>query len=351
MTHVTSAEAGQMSPTLVVAAESRSMIWNAVAVDQGHVFVAGPRWSGSNGPSLALLDQQGSTIPFPDAAWNDWRPGADPRHAFVNVNAIHLDNKRSLWAVDTGSPTFGGDPLTNGAKLVEIELASGQVKRVVALGPDLALKGSYVDDVRFLGDFAYLTDAGRAGLIVLNLATGSRRRVLEDSLSTTARPDRPIVVDGKKLLAPDGKPLLVHVDPMELTPDGQWLYFGTLEGPWSKIETRWLNDFSVGPETIASKVLPWADLPPVGGTAMDTNGDFYFTALATNTLMRRAPDGHTTAVVHDKRLHWVDAPFIDADHMIWLPVPQLDRAAIFNDGTSLIEWPVQLFRLDLGSFR
>ena len=337
----------QVSPALVVAAESRAMIWNAVAVDHGRVFVAGPRWSGSEGPSLAVISEQGEIVPFPDEEWNSWRPGAEPSDAFVNVNAIHLDDKGSLWAVDTGSPTFGGDPLPNGAKLVEIDLSGGDVKRIVALGPDVALEGSYVDDVRFVDDFAYLTDAGRPGLIVLNLASGVRRRVLENNPATTASPDRPIVVDGKTLLAPDGKPLLVHVDPMELSPDGQWLYFGTLEGPWSKIECRWLNDFSVGHGVVASKVQPWADIPPVGGTAMDANGDFYFTELATNTLKRRAPDGRTTAVVRDARLHWVDAPFIDSDRSIWLPVPQLDRAAIFNSGVSQVVWPVHLFRFRL----
>jgi hypothetical protein len=63
--------------------------------------------------------------------------------------------------------------------------------------------------------------------------------------------------------------------------------------------------------------------------------------------MRRAPDGRTTAIVRDERLHWVDAPFIDAEHAIWLPVPQLDRVAIFNGGVSRIVWPIQLFRLSL----
>jgi hypothetical protein len=52
-------------------------------------------------------------------------------------------------------------------------------------------------------------------------------------------------------------------------------------------------------------------------------------------------------IVRDPRLHWVDAPFIDDNRTIWLPVPQLDRAALFHGGRSEIEWPVRLFRLDL----
>jgi hypothetical protein len=188
-------------------------------------------------------------------------------------------------------------------------------------------------------------------LIVIHLRSGRTRRVLDGAPAATAPSDRPIVVDGKVLNAPDGSPLRVNSDPLEVSPDGRWLYFAPLEGPWSKIETRWLDDRTVAPEVLAAKVEPWADLPPVGGTAMDANGDLYFSDLAENSLKRRAPDGAITTVVRDPRLHWVDAPFIDSNHSIWLPVPQLDRVALFNGGKSQIQWPVQLFRLHLGSIR
>ena len=338
-------------PRLTLAAQSRSMIWNAVAVDRGRIFVAGPRWTGSKGPALALIDRHGRPQPYPDAAWNGWRPGADASRAFVDVNAVHLDDHGGLWAVDTGSPQFGGDPIRGGAKLVQIDLASGKVRRVIPFGADIALKGSYVDDVRFHGAFAYLTDAGRPGIIVVNLTTGAMRRVLNDSPATTAPADRPIVVAGATVIGPDGAPLRVHTDPMEVSPDGATFYFGTLEGPWSRIATRWLDDFSASPEAIAGQVEPWIDLPPVGGTAMDGNGDLYFSDLATNTLKRRTPNGQITSIVRDARLHWVDAPFIDRGHHIWLPAPQMDRTAIFNGGRSRIAWPIRLYTLALPNSR
>lgn len=340
-------EAGQ----LAIAAESRVMIWNAVAVDQGRVFVAGPRWTGSKGPALGRIDAGGTPKPYPDAAWNAWQPGADPAQAFVNVNAIHLDGRGGLWAVDTGAPDFGGNPLPGGAKLVKIDLSTGRVAKIYPFGPKIALPGSYVDDVRFNGDRAYLTDAGTPGLIVLDLRTGSARRVLDRDPSVTAPADRPIVLDGRVVKAPDGTPLRVNSDPLEVSPDGRWLYFAPLPGPWSRIETRWLDDAGVASDVLATKVETWADLPPVGGTVMDTNGDLYFTDLAEDALKRRTPDGAITTIIRDSRLHWVDAPFIDAAHTIWLPTPQMDRAALFNGGQSRTEWPVQLFRLDLGAVR
>ena len=40
---------------LTIVAQSRSMIWNAVAVTRDQVYVAGPRWTGSKGPAVARL--------------------------------------------------------------------------------------------------------------------------------------------------------------------------------------------------------------------------------------------------------------------------------------------------------
>jgi hypothetical protein len=331
------------APTLSLVAESQAMIWNAVTVDRGRIFVSGPRWTGSRGPQLALLDGKGRPTPFPDVAWNDWSPGKDPASTFIDINALHRAPDGDLFAVDTGSPTFGGAPLPNGAKVVRIDLGTDNVIRIYRFAADVALPGGYIDDIRIHGDTAYLTDAGRPGLIVLDLKTGNARRVLSGAPSVTAS-NRPIVIDGEVVLAPDGKPLKVHSDPMELSPDGRYLYFGPLNGPWSRIETQWLDNPGAN---AADHVEPWADLPPVGGTAMAPNGDLYFTDLAENAVKRRTLDGTIQTVVSDPRLHWVDAPYLDGEGSLWLPVPQLDRTGIFHGGGSKIAWPIRLFRLTL----
>ncbi|WP_201266201.1 L-dopachrome tautomerase-related protein [Bradyrhizobium japonicum] len=331
---------------LIVAAETRRMIWNAVAVDGDRVFVAGPRWAGANGPAVALIDGKDGLISYPDASWNAWQPGADVTNTFVNVNAIHRDNHGGLWIIDTGSPSFGGDPLPGAAKAVRIDLATNRVERIYPFGPPAALPGSYIDDIRFHGDHAYFTDAGRAGLIVLDLRNGETRRVFDGAPSVTAPTDRPIVIDGEIVRAPDGFPLRVNSDPLEVSPDGRYLYFGSLHGPWSRVETRLLDDPGVPATELARKVEAWADLPPVGGTAMASDGTLYFTELASDALKKRSPDGTITTIIRDSRLHWCDAPAL-ADGFIWLPVPRIDRVSLFNSGTSRIAWPIRLYRYGL----
>lgn len=333
-------------PALATVSESDTMVWNAVAVAGDRIFVAGPRWTGSRGPALAIV--RGKTVvPYPDAAWNGWRPGADPHHAFVNVNAIHLGPDGMLWVVDTGTPDFGGDPLAGGAKLVKIDLATDKVVRIYPFASEVARPGSYVDDIRFHGHHAYLTDAGQPGLIVLDLDSGAARRVLDGHPSVTAPHDRDIVLSGRVVRTADGKPLRVNADPFELSPDGRWLYYASLEGPWSRIETRYLDDSELGDAALGAHVEPWADLPPVGGTVMDADGSLYFSDLAADAIRRRTPDGTITTVVQDARLHWVDAPFLDTRHRLWLPVPQMDRSPNFSGADLPRQWPVRLYRIDL----
>lgn len=332
--------------TLERAAASNTMVWSGTAVEGGRIFVSGPRWSGSKGPPVGIVEGD-AVKPYPNAAWAGWKPGDDPSKAFVNVNAIHLDGKGGLWVVDTGAPDFGGDPLPGGAKLVRIDLATNSVSRVYPLGPTIALPGSYVDDIRFNGAHAYLTDAGKAGLIVLDIESGQMRRVLDNHPSTTAPADRDIVLSGRVLKTGAGQPIHVNSDPMEVSPDGKWFYYGPLSGPWSKIETRYLDDPQLSPAELAKHVEPWADLPPTGGTAMDADGSLYFTDLANNSLLRRAPDGTITTIVQDDRLHWGDALFIDKERWIWIPVPQLDRSEVFSGYDKPREWPVGLYRFKL----
>lgn len=333
-------------PVLHVLAESRESIWNAVAVDDdGRVYLAGPRWAGSRGPSVARLAADGSAQPYPDAAWNGDDVARSAERRFINVNAIHRDGRGQLWIVDTGVTGFGGTVIPGAAKLVVVDLASARVSRVILLPAEVARPHSYVDDIRFKGDKAYLTDAGEPGLIVLDIPSGKARRVLDASPATRAG-ERDIVIGGEVLRAPDGTPLRVNADPLELSPDGEWLYFAPLAGPWSRIETRWLDDEKIDAAALAAKVSPWRDLPPVGGTTIDRRGNFYFTDLAANALKRLAPDGREQTVIADPRLHWVDAPTFDALGNLYLPVPQIDRVTLFQGGKSRVQWPVRVYRID-----
>lgn len=340
------------SPTpvaqLLTVRQNTHMPWNAVAVDaRGRFIVSSPLWTGNTGPAVAIADKEGKLSPYPNAAWNSWKPGANASQAFVSVNAIHEDAQGDLWIVDTGSPAFGGTPVENGAKVVHIDPRTDTVVRVYTFPKASILAHSYVDDIRINGKHAYITDAGEGAVLVLDLEDGSVKRRFDGLPFARARASDNIVINGKTLTGDDDQPLKVNADPLELSPDGRVLYFGPLSGPLSQVETRYLNDPRLDDQALAKHVSTWFDIPPVGGTAMGADGSLYYTPLADNSLTRRAPDGTLSVIVRDKRLRWVDAPFLDKQGHIYLPVPQIDGAPPFNHGRSTVSFPVEIYRVDL----
>lgn len=122
--------------------------------------------------------KDGKPVAYPNAAWNAWKTGEDAAGAFVGVNAIRIGPDGALWVLDKGTDSFGASPLPGGPKLVRIDLATDTVARVYPLDAATTAR-SFVDDFRFNGTRVYLTDAGQPGLIVLDLATGKLRRVLD----------------------------------------------------------------------------------------------------------------------------------------------------------------------------
>jgi hypothetical protein len=90
------------------------------------------------------------------------------------------------------TPIFGGNPLPGGAQAVRIDLATNEVDRAALFGSDVVLPRSHIDDIHFNADHAYLTDAGRPGLIVLDLCDGSARRVLSEERALTAPANRDV---------------------------------------------------------------------------------------------------------------------------------------------------------------
>ena len=333
----------QAAGTLEVVAQSDDAVWNGVTVSaDGRVFVNFPRLAEGSSQSVGEIGADGRSHAYPGGVWNEWKPGKPAEAAFVGTNAVRIGPEGDLWVVDTGTPGFGAQTIAGGPKIVRIDLKRNTVSRVYPLDANAALAKSYVDDIRFNGHLAYLTDAGVPGLIVLDLDTGKARRVLDHDRSTTA--SRPIMVDGEMLHGPDSNDVMVHADRMEVSPDGQWLYFQALAGPMYRIETQWLDDPSAEPAKVSQHAKFWFDTPPLGGTAIDEYGNLYLEDLANDSVLMLTPDRQLTTVIRDHRLHWVDAPWLEHGYL-YLPEAQFDRIAPFRRGHAQIQWPLHLYRL------
>ncbi|MDE1171308.1 MAG: L-dopachrome tautomerase-related protein [Verrucomicrobium sp.] len=329
-------------------AYSSATVWNGVTVDDsGRVFVIFPRMEGGEGVRLAELGPGGAPRAYPDAAWNAWKPGDDPAKAFVHVNAARIGPHGELWVVDTGTPGFGAAVVPGGAKVVVIDVAKNRVIRVYPLGKEAVGPHGYADDIRFHGSVAYLTDAGVPGLVVLDLKTGKTRRVLDRAPSTTAR--RAMTGEGKPLQTADGKEVRIHADQLEVSPDGEWLYFQAACGPLYRLATRYLDDVFLDARALEAHVEKWVDTPATGGTAIDAAGNLYVSDVDRQRVLKIDPQGRVTTLLEDPRLLWVDAMWIDNRGFLWMPAAQINRLAPFQAGTDRVERPLRLFKAQIGA--
>ncbi|MEO3868724.1 L-dopachrome tautomerase-related protein [Nonomuraea sp. B12E4] len=333
------------APSLVTAFRLRQLSNAVTTTPGGRTFIGFPHMQGENGMSVAEAGAGNRLIPYPDAAWNAWESGKDPRQAFVRVNALRIGPDGNLWVVDTGMPGFGESLVPGGSKIVAIDVRTDKVRRVYSLA-QVSHPRSYINDIRFHGDRAYITDAGDPGaLIVLDLGTGAARRVLEGAPSTTAR--RTIMAEGKPMIGPDGKPVRINADQLEVSPDGEYLYFQPLSGPLHRVRTRWLNDPAMSGRELSGLVEPWVDTPSTGGTAIDAAGNIYLSDVDHPRILRISPDRQVTTVIQDRRLLWPDALWIDGTGNLWIPIAQNNRLAQFQGGRSHVVLPAHIYKLKI----
>ena len=310
---------------------------------QGRVFLALSRIDGSAGPQVVEW-VDGKPAPYPDATWNSWTTGDETANKFVRVNALRIGPRGSLWIVDTGAPGLDNPRLPGGPKIVKINLATNTVAQVFHLDAVTNPK-SVIDDMRFHGSRAYITDAGSPGVIILDLRTGAARRILDGDPSLTAQ--RPISVDDHVLRGPNGAPVKIHADQLEVSPDGRFFFYQPASGPMSRVATRYLDDAKLDAANLSKHITTFSRTGSTGGTAIDANGTIYCSDTDKHRIVTIDSEGRQQTLVQDPRLLWVDAMWIDDKGYLFMPAAQLDRMAPFNHGESKLQLPISVYRVKI----
>jgi sugar lactone lactonase YvrE len=342
------------------AAQFEHQVTGVTVSERGRIFVNFPRWTEDSPVSVAEVMPDGSLRPYPDARWNAWRnvrrDELDPADHWVCVQSVVADGRGSVWVVDPAAPAVDG-LVPGGPKLVRIDLATDRVAQVIRFGQDVAIPGSYLNDVRFSqdGKYAYLTDSGQRGaLVVVDLASGKARRVLDGHPST--QPEKGVVVrtDGRPLRYPDGRPVLFAADSIALSSDGAWLYWKALTGiTLYRIQTAALTGRGLEGRDVSSLVQPYGKLEPTDGFWIghraDTDGDIlYITAIEDNAIKARnlaqGPAGALRTVLQDPRLRWPDTFSEGPDGSLYVTTSRIQDSAFFNRDAPLA-LPTQLWRL------
>ena len=338
------------------AAQFEHQVTGVTVSEQGRIFVNFPRWTEDAPVSVAELMKDGSLRPYPDDRWNAWRnvrrDELDPAQHWVCVQSVVADGRGSIWVVDPAAPAVDG-LVPGGPKLVRVDLATDRVAQVIRFGQDVAIPGSYLNDVRFSrdGKHAYLTDAGQRGaLVVVELASGKARRVLDGHPST--QPEKGVVVrtDGRPLRYPDGRPVLFAADSIALSSDGAWLYWKALTGTTLyRIATAALVTRGLAGDDVGDQVQPYGKVGPTDGLWIGRGSDtLYLTSIEDNAIKARklsqGPDGFLRTVVRDPRLRWPDTFSQGPDGSLYVTSSRIQDSAFFNREAPLA-LPTQLWRL------
>jgi hypothetical protein len=276
--------------------------------------------------SVAEVMADGSLKPFPDEAWNAWTPDADPADTFVCVQSVVADGKGSLWVLDPANAWFQG-VVPGGAKLVEIDAATGGVVQIIRFDETVAPAGSYLNDVRIdqRHNAAYVSESGAGALIVIDLASGTSRRVLDDHPSTSGE-DTILSFGGQQWLLADGSAPQVHADGIAYDWINDRVYFQALTSrTLYRITGAALRDESLDDAVLGAKVEKVAESGPSDGLLWDTRDGVFISAIEDDAVKHWSPEGGLQTVVADPLIAWPDSFAMGPDGALYLTTSQIHR--------------------------
>ncbi|WP_349607343.1 MULTISPECIES: L-dopachrome tautomerase-related protein [Cupriavidus] len=307
---------------------------------QGRAFVSTPRLVSAGAPAtLSLLDTGPQSGParlsaFPSVEGNAVA-GAPDSH-LRNVLGFHIDRRNGwLWALDMGFVAGEAGAPAGGQKLMVYDLRTGRTVRRIALDGVADRNGSFLNDIVVdeRRKIAYISDSGlrsapdnKAGLIVVDLASGKARRVLDRHSSLLPEPGAKVVSHGVEVWP--GKPLQLGINGIALSPDAGTLYWAVTTGTHAyTIPTRVLRDAGASHATVAAAVR---DIGDVGGNTdgivTDARGNLYITDVTRNGIAKYDPRSRQMSLAAaDEGVLWPDTPAIHPDGFLVFTASNLNQ--------------------------
>lgn len=317
---------------------------NITVTPQGRIIVSlhqfyEPAWR------VVELRRDGTLVPFPDEAWAG---GAHGRITLDTVLGIQSDRRGVVWMLDNGM-RGGITP-----KLIAWDTRRHRLSRVIHLPPPVTAANSFVNDLAVdeTHNALYIADpAGgtNAALIVVDIATGYARRVLEGHRSVVPE-DIDLTIDGRpvQIRRPDGSLLRprVGINPIALDARHEYLYFGPMHGTsLYRIAVRDLLDPELDAAVLAERVERYSDKPICDGISIDRAGNIYISDIGNNAVGVIDKERRYRLLVQDPRLSWPDAFSFGPDGRLYVVANQLHRTARLNAGEHLAAPPFYVLRL------
>ena len=332
-----------------------SMPSGVTVARDGRIFLCFPRWVDNVPFTVGELHGDGSISAFPDALRN--RLGLwDSIHHFISVQSVQASRDGTLWVLDTGRPYYM-PALPGGAKLVEVDIVSGALRRTYVIPHGIARFTTYLNDFRIAQSYGnagtvFITDsaiAGPSAFIVIDIATGKKMRRLDNHATVNPDPAVDPIIDRERLKwrFPLGLtfPYRNGVDGIALSPDEKTLYYCPLSSRHLySLDAAMLADPSQSDAAVAATIRDLGEKSVSDGLECDAAGCVYASDIEHRQIMRRTPAGAWSVFARDDRMLWTDTLCIADDGFLYFTANQVQRMWPFHAGRDMRERPYAVLR-------
>lgn len=283
------------------------------------------------GPELRVVEvlPGGRTKPYPTVDWAG-APSGDG-DGLNGVLGLRADREGILWMLDGQSGERAGRVIgwnTRTETLHAIHYIAAPVARPFSFLNDLAVDREH--EAIYISDTANGTESA---IIVIDLATGRSRRVLEGSRFTRAE-DIPMIIDGREIEL-GGAPARIGLNPITVDPTNSWVYFAPMSGrAMYRIRTADLLDARLDDPALEARVERYGDKPISDGATVDGDGNVYVAAMTDNAIGVTRPDGSYEVLYQsDTDMPWPDGFAMGTDGFVYATINELHRSPVLNGGT------------------
>ncbi|MFK7959816.1 MAG: L-dopachrome tautomerase-related protein [Phycisphaerales bacterium] len=317
---------------------------NLAVSPDGRVFVSMHPFGEPSGARVFEIDPSRPPAPFPPG-WSGPRTGAAP--GIASIIGIECDADGRLWMLDAGGPDAP-------PRVVAWDLSTNALHAVVDLPRPVSREASFIQDLAidlnrgriYLADAAIggTPETGEPALIVVDLATKSARRVLEGHRSVMPE-DVDVTVAGIPATFADGSRPRVGVNPIEIGPNDEWVYFGAMNGrSLYRVRAAALADDSLPAAELGASVERHGDKPVSDGIGVDVAGNVYVTDLEHGRITITTPDGRSRPFTGGPPLAWPDGMSGGPDGWMYVVVNQLHRHPALSGGEGTPVRPFEIVR-------
>jgi sugar lactone lactonase YvrE len=269
---------------------------------------------------IVELKKDGSIVDYPNTEFNQ---NLNP------VLGVVIDEQGILWMLETASADGVG-------RLIGWDTQQNSLYKTISLTASVLPSNSFLNDLAVdrKHETVYITDpagGSNAALIVVDLTSGTARRVLDGSVYT--RPEDVDTVINGNTLSIGGQPIRIGVDSLTIDPNNEWVYFGALSGEkLYRVHTQYLLDAKLSANMLRSKVEFYANKPISDGITIDNGGNIYVTDISHNAVGYIDTDRQYHILYQDDdKFSWSDGFSTTADGKLLVTVNKLHQSPAVNN--------------------